>query len=457
MGLKAELATMGRAVQHEVRPELQGRLAHVSFTLPYSQPVHIMGVYAPSGGGAPGNAPHCRTTLQNAIHSALLGHREQHATVLLVGDWNATLQAADRTANATYDYDLQHRTFLRTAELEPLDPPSQGASRAHTFHAADGSGSRIDDIYVASRSAHLARSSSVEVRPRLATGDHSPLLASIPAAALRLVMPSSVPPPPRAPRTVLSLPVSKADQERFRDAVLDPSCCGRDIAELHERVTNILQTDVATHHARQEASEAGSKQRATLQTIGGATAADTVGQLANELDTILQKCLRTALTVCTTKTTNPDGQHHAPRTEARKRTAIESKLQALHYAQQHTAGHELSVRELADSLQATTPAPLQDAAHAAAAALTCSLAASDSCASASATLRQHIKDTKGELTRMDQERAKQAKAQSDKALQRLLAKQPKQGHRKILAPSDGPAMPPLHALARPTGPHPHRP
>jgi hypothetical protein len=103
------------------------------------------------------------------------------------------------------------------------------------------------------------------------------------------------------------------------------------------------------------------------------------------------------------------------------------------------------MRKLTDTLQNATPAPPQDTTHAAAAALTGALAASDSCAPAGTTLRSHIKTMTGELTRMDQERAKQAKAQSDRALQRLLAKQPRQGHRKILAPS-GTAMPALHAL-----------
>ena len=70
--------------------------------------------------------------------------------LMLAGDFNATIQDADRHNGMTYTRDRLHRAFLAETNLQTVDPVRSAAARPYTYLKGMEcqENSRIDDIYL---------------------------------------------------------------------------------------------------------------------------------------------------------------------------------------------------------------------------------------------------------------------------------------------------------------------
>lgn len=110
-----------------VPQELAGQLAHFTVRPTHGNPWHVVGAYPP-----PTHCPAEREPLYKYITEQILNPaRFRNETVLLAGDWNATLHDTDRSTHNSYPTDELHRQFVGENKLVGMD--TGDANRQHTW------------------------------------------------------------------------------------------------------------------------------------------------------------------------------------------------------------------------------------------------------------------------------------------------------------------------------------
>ena len=103
-------------IRQEFPPQgVQGYLLHVVIETPESNPLHIAGAYCPPQSKDQG----LRKTIYTECEKILAGTPATHCTTIVAGDFNATIQNADRygTIDRCEAMDSIHRQFLTRAKL----------------------------------------------------------------------------------------------------------------------------------------------------------------------------------------------------------------------------------------------------------------------------------------------------------------------------------------------------
>ena len=316
LAIKDHIALHGQANQPESNccHQTQGRLVNLKLALPHSKPLTISAIYAPVG--SHGNSD---LDLRDAIYKEL----EQHmsATHIIMGDMNAGLQPGDRDGT---DYecakDKKHRSFVARNGLIPIDAHMMQRQRSFYQACYDGTevSSRIDDIII---NQSLTRENShLTVLNKGTLSDHRPLLVSIQASALGVFIPSKRQPRAATPPTkVLVRPISEADRKAL-EAKLASHNEGpiQAINELKLELTEGLK-EVQAYFLSIEAEDGKNPNR--LQSLRGEPAHNFINRLAKSVTGICQAVHATALDICQTKVTNPQGRHYTPRTAAKGQKA----------------------------------------------------------------------------------------------------------------------------------------
>jgi endonuclease/exonuclease/phosphatase family metal-dependent hydrolase len=185
--------------------------------LPESKPLHVIGVYCP-------HIIQIRKRIHTILEQILQRHPTPNHTVILAGDFNATLQDADRHNNMAGPADHLHRSFIRRTQMqavEPLPPQDTDHSRRYTFHKGKEElpYNRIDDIYI-NLTAQQVDAAQIRVRTRNAqdTSDHDMLIADITYESINLLPP--LPPLPKPHRSEDAKEVGKCIRKPDKQAKL---------------------------------------------------------------------------------------------------------------------------------------------------------------------------------------------------------------------------------------------
>jgi exonuclease III/ribonuclease HI len=321
MAVNKRITELGAVRQQALPAAAQGYLLHVVVEAPESNPLHVVGVYCP-----PQQAQQeLRRHIYAECEQILADNPSTHNTVVLAGDFNATIQNCDRYRNADRceAADNMHREFLSKAKLAPLDPPKQGTPRRHTYRRYTSSTpcSRIDDIYINLGPADVpSRQTDIVITDM--TGvctDHDMLTAGIPYHLLRMQPPLEPLPPTDTSAKKLKTPISKMESIALKSALLTSQQI--DYMSIAQQTSEYVVNDVLPHWERIEGHNADRPQ--PLLTLGAKPARAVVDELGATLTGLLMKSLEIATQTCTTTPLHPQGPtHYYPRGVARKKWKI---------------------------------------------------------------------------------------------------------------------------------------
>jgi exonuclease III len=126
----------------EVTPTVAGYISHIKLGAENTTLTHIIGTYMPS------DKPSAKQAAYKYIEEITRQCNGTSHTMLVAGDWNATLYPGDRSAGNHNHTDQQHAQQCATLQLVN----TAGPQREHTYHCYEHHtlqhSSRIDDIYV---------------------------------------------------------------------------------------------------------------------------------------------------------------------------------------------------------------------------------------------------------------------------------------------------------------------
>ena len=453
IAIRKRYALLGNATMVMPTSDLQGRLLTIQLKLPHSRPLEITSVYAPAQQTTEALAT--RKKLYEAIGTRLAHSPPDNKPLhIMAGDWNATIVANDRSSKNEYPADMAHRDFLSKHGLTSLDGC---ATRQHTyFHGVSQDGqnptSRIDDIY-AQHDANHKLSAPFLIPEDGLISDHRPIIYDMSAPAAMQVLPAPSPPPARVAQRVLVRPVDMEDKAKFRAATSDPATAlGQQINALHTRLDAINSKSLGPYFA--EIEHADGKQPNRLGTLEARPARHVIDELANELESIMARCMTTAMQTCKTKMTNPAGTHYRPRTQIRHRNKLCTKLKALRalaavarqqcltntemntYVNANTADMPSDVDKIWNELQATLKPEPQ-------------VCSSTETPSLQDSLKNALHMAQQQIRAIDQRHAKHNAKQAAKSQQHLIASNPKQAHREIFRDPDNLSAGNIEALSDP--------
>eukprot|EP00882_Tetradesmus_deserticola_P015772 GHRQ01016807.1.p1 GENE.GHRQ01016807.1~~GHRQ01016807.1.p1 ORF type:complete len:640 (+),score=12.43 GHRQ01016807.1:161-1921(+) len=318
------ITELGTISTNKLPTHTQGHMLHVTVENPGSNPLHILGVYCPPQGG---NQEH-RSRLYKECKNFLAKTISTHDTVIVAGDFNATLQHADRANTTSTAADAVHRAFVEEAGLATIDPPHDDTAgkplaRRHTFrrHRAATPCSRIDDILVNQTDAAIA-----DMHPHLTfvdmTGlgtDHDIMTAQLSYHGIRMLPPVTASSANANKRQKLKTPISKADYIALQHALRAQQ--PHKYAKLNTRLQTYLDGEVKPHWNNMEQRNADRPRQ--LQTLGNRPAREVVNELGSELVTLLLESLQIATETCTTTIAGPSGpDHYYSKKLSRKRRGI---------------------------------------------------------------------------------------------------------------------------------------
>ena len=126
----------------EANPDTAGYVAHITIGTPTTTLTHIIGVYMPS------DKPAARKAAYTYIENQTQQCNGTSHTLLVAGDWNATLHPTDMSEGNHNTADQQHANKCMDMQLKSISGPA----REHTYHCYEHHAlqhsSRIDDIYI---------------------------------------------------------------------------------------------------------------------------------------------------------------------------------------------------------------------------------------------------------------------------------------------------------------------
>ena len=125
--------------------QLRGYLAHARLQPPAGRALELIGAYCPCDDSA------LTAAIYDYVHTAIRRCKEADspATLLVAGDFNATLHNTDRSSGAVSQKDTDFRAFVERCDLAPLtgwttnrEPTYRQQTQGHA------TSSRIDDVLV---------------------------------------------------------------------------------------------------------------------------------------------------------------------------------------------------------------------------------------------------------------------------------------------------------------------
>jgi endonuclease/exonuclease/phosphatase family metal-dependent hydrolase len=296
-----ELLVCGESTTVPTPKGVADNLVHVQIPFPNAA-LHILGVYSATSTNA-------RKQLYEVCSSKLQSLTDN--SVLLAGDFNATLQDRDRVSGKCYNADKLHRQFVASCNLHPTENPANGARAMSYFQGVrQAPCSRIDDI-LCSQPLTQAQTTTVALAGDLF--DHAYVKATLQYDELG-ISPNPSPSAPLEPKIVLQTPLTKADTAKLSAAL---TARQPEWTALAVRLSNIIEQEVRPHWSRLQETDAS--RPAPLSTVEGQPARQLVDQLGEHISTLLLGAHGIAMEVCTTRRTNPSGQHFRPRAVSRRR------------------------------------------------------------------------------------------------------------------------------------------
>jgi hypothetical protein len=381
---------------------LQGHYLQTTIELPHSRPIHIAGVYCPSG------VMPLRKSIYQQCHQLLQDKFAADHTVIIAGDFNAALFDSDRHSNTCTHTDLVHRQFVTENNLQPIDTPAGQdiTPRQYTFRKGleNMPCCRIDDILT--NQAQLR--AYMSVRDMAGTmSDHDMLETNIPFSSLNLLPP--LPPlPPREQSRRLPKYISKQMQAAITHAIAEAH--GNAFAAFEHRTVTLLQQ---VHRHWQQLQNTPADRPHSLQNFeDGATAAEVVEDLGKQLLSLLEQADQTATEICPAKPQAAcvHNLHYRPRNVKNKRRRVQmlyktatSKLFRLKHPEKQPAPNETTT-ELAQTVDAAV-AELQ---------------VKDPSLTEADALKKYINRMQKEKGRIDAEHAKLSMQQTAKHEQTLI-------------------------------------
>ncbi|GAB4816309.1 hypothetical protein N2152v2_003355, partial [Parachlorella kessleri] len=461
-------------------PGLQGYVAHIRLASPQGRPLEVVGVYLPGDDKAK------QTLIYDYTSAAAERCKKEGTTLLVGGDFNASLFPEDRSSGQTRKADKKYQQFVSETHLCPLT--GWEANRQHTYwqkRASPSASSRIDDLLVCLETlptpmkAQDWQPCTHDILIDGDGGDHDTLMVEAPCHILGYSPPPTQNSPPMEPRRRLT---PTEDEKRRLASALATSA---DLDSLTQTLGN------AASQWRQASEQALASTLATLecedqypQALAAAleeneVPLDTADRLAAQLQDCLAHVHKTALETCTTTTVS--GTHtldkqgpYLSRSQRKKYEAIMHKTRLLHLARriaQDQAADQDTEKTL-DILRSRLQAAVASASASPARALSgCptrlvdeTLDSIQSTMNASdkqgqehtphITLLAAIDEAHHALTlaknleRRQSNKARYKKAQA--AFNSLLAKNPKEGHRRIFGQGLPAGTQPLESLRHPT-------
>ena len=306
-----------------VEDEVKGHLLHLKFQIPQSNDLHVVGVYMPQGMDG-------RQQVYTTLNKIVSQH--PNASIVAMGDWNATLMQSHRRSGTSNPSDELHRSWADgegwVSATMKLDPHTV------TFRAPELSHSgKIDDVFTHGSKAHLLADQSI---PYHVSSEGSGLDHDVIGVKLPLYQGNvSVPLPPQVvqqpSRKVLITPIKQEHQEAFINTLSYRHA--RAIEDLETTTEYIITHDVERHQSQR--AELNPDIISKLSTIDGETAVSVVDTLAASVMNILQLAHKLALEMCPTTDTHQHPYHHRPKVMAKERRRIVNKRkEALNVAQQ---------------------------------------------------------------------------------------------------------------------------
>ena len=314
LAIRKDVPMLGKAEVVRLPASITGFMVQVDITLPDSAPLSIVGMYC----------PHTLPARQHIYAEfAKLNSRtqEQRRTLLVAGDFNATLWDTDRATGTTYAGDRHHRGFAQDHNLSPVDTPSGG--RAYTFRAGRGERmlSRIDDVLTNAPLAAESRVETIDMTGR--TSDHDALAASVPFTSLGVLPP--LPEPEQTDGNMRMAPLTAATREATRLALLEHQA--QAYANLERTTADVVERHVRPHWEALKGQPARQPKQRKLQ-IGDKDAREVVDELGQQLSELLQESRRLMEEVCPKRPDNVRGLHYRPRKESRNRARLVRQLKA---------------------------------------------------------------------------------------------------------------------------------
>ena len=155
----------------------------------------------------PGDKPHARQAAYKYIEEVTKQCNGTSHTMLVAGDWNATMHPVDRSEGNHNPTDQKHAQKCLDLQLKT----TAGPTREHTYHCYEHHtlqhSSRIDDIYIFSPpQGSSSTEKCVEVGSSL---DHKMLVQHIPATMLQMAINPIAPQAPTKQAKQLQYPVPK--------------------------------------------------------------------------------------------------------------------------------------------------------------------------------------------------------------------------------------------------------
>ncbi|GAB4813564.1 hypothetical protein N2152v2_000610 [Parachlorella kessleri] len=460
-------------------PGLQGYVAHIRLASPKGRPLEVVGVYLPGDDKAK------QTLIYDYTSAASERCKKEGTTLLVGGDFNATLFPEDRSSGQTRKADKKYQQFVSDTHLCPLT--GWEANRQHTYwqkRASPSASSRIDDLLVCLETLPTPmkvqdwQPCTHDILIDGDGGDHDTLTVEAPCHILGYSPPPTQNGPNMEPRRRLT---PTEDEKRRLASALATS------ADL-DRLTQTLGN--AATQWRQASEQALASTLATLecedqypQALAAALGEnevplDTADRMAAQLQDCLAHVHKTALDTCTTTTVSGTHTHkqgpYLSRSQRKKYEAIMHKTRLLHLARR------IAQDQAADQNPAQTldilRSRLQEAVASASASQARALSGCptrlvdetlDSIQSTMNTSDKQGQDNTPHTTllaaideahhaltlaknleRRQSNKARYQKAQA--AINSLLAKNPKEGHRRIFGQGLPPGTQPLGSLRHPT-------
>ena len=412
--------------------QLNGYVGRLCISPDASTPLHIIGVYCPED-------PHVRKRIHEYCTQAVRAAAEKGDNLILGGDWNAVLDATDRSTNVCDAADRMHQRFAEAANLKPVHSPEREPTYSQLKEGILVHQSRIDDVLIAAHTLEgIAKEGTPYERVYECGGnfDHRALCTYLPLAGLR-IYPQQVKPPTAEHHahswSRIKLPITTECKTNARMEM--ESTLTAEISALHRTLRSAMAAveSASTQLEMAETEEEASNLMRDLRQHPDVQCID-VSATSRTLGALLLKCLEILEGHCERKPPNT-GKLHPPRAISKKlmRLYNEHKNLKTQLTARKASSKKIETKEhrgLAETLVNGIPggpAPIESTEE------------GDKLNATGAATAGHLDNelydtirAKGEeIRRLVREVRLNRSTKAAKRFQKLLSKKPKQAHRQI--------------------------
>jgi exonuclease III/ribonuclease HI len=298
---------------------LNGYIKAISIHMPVSTPITVVGVYMPSG--RPGDAM-VRQQIYKEVSQIVkqAQGKDGNYTVMVAGDFNATLYDLDRVNGKCHEIDKEHRRQVSTLQLHSLEQPQPGIARPLTWRKGieQTPQSRIDDI-LANDETLVGQGSQVEVVDLTGgTTDHNMVVARIQYSSLNILPPPDVTGTEPEVRYKVKPNLNQEEQVRVVQAVQEQ--WGAAMYQTAQKLERVVAQQVSPYW--QGVSTTDRHKPLRLETPSGPTTGELVETYAAEVMDILHGVRNTVWDTAPKVISSGNGLHRRPRGATRQRRAL---------------------------------------------------------------------------------------------------------------------------------------